>query len=622
MLTDYNLRIKPELLVDNVSIELYSGQVMAILGSKGSGKEALMHLIGHRSIGESKGSILLNEVSLTHQVFQEQCSFMSRSELFSKSILLCHGLTVAESAHYISELTLNTVQSIKSSRVTSILDNFGLSHLSDVQIEKVTFAESRRLTIALNLIRDPLLILVEDPTADLDPADSYLVVSMLSNHAKKHGRLVVMTMDNPRSDVFPFLDKVTFMCLGSIVYSGNTHALIQAFDSAGFPCPIMENPLMYYLCLSTADRRSKDYFFDSLERIQLISKRLKLISKQGNVFSSQYDSSADQLLRDKTLTIPMTAYGRPPSRKLLITLIRRSFRSSLLRGPLLKKIFSLPLFFAFLYIFLAPKLDNYQHSFASRSNLILAAIFSASVITSAICTNSFKHHRNSYLGESVCNNFYRGHLFIISYFLTSIPFHLAASLLSGTVLYLSISSRSDLASWILTCAIIFLVSVSADQKTVALSRFIRSPFKIIILSVTLSIFFVILGSGTLRSAHAQSEWLSYLNYTNIFYYVGRMLHFNEFKNNGNLENVPAIVDHSLKSGLLSVISCSKVIPGRCLFLSGNHFLSTRYGIESEFLIHFFLPFILICITLIINLIIYSIRIPIKLISRILNNQTN
>ena len=591
---------------------------MAILGSKGSGKEALIHLIGHRSIGRSKGRILLNEVPLTHQVFQEQCSFLSRSG----SMFLCHSLTVAESAHYISELTLNTVQSIKSSRVTSILDNFGLSHLSDVQVEKVTFAESRRLTIALNLIRDPLLILVEDPTADLDPADSYLVVSMLSNHAKNHGRLVAMTMDNPRSDVFPFLDKVTFMCLGSIVYSGNTHALIQAFDSAGFPCPVMENPLIYYLCLSTADRRSKDCFFESLERIQLISKRLKLISKQGNVFSLQYYSSADQSLRDQTLTIPMTAYGRPPIKKLLITLIRRSFRSSLLRGPLLKKIFPLPLFFAFLYIFLAPKLDNYQHSFASRSNLILAAILSTSVITSAICANGFKHHRNAYLGESVCNNFYRGHLFIISHFLTSAPFHLAASLLSGTVLYLSISSRSDLASWILTCAMIFLVSVSADQQTVALSRFIGSPFKIIILSVTLSIFFVILGSGTLRSAHAQSEWLSYLNYVNIYYYVGRMLHFNEFQDNGNLDNVPAIVDHSLKSGLLSVISCSKIIPGRCLFLSGNHFLNMRYGIESEFLIHFLLPFILICITLIINLIIYSIRIPIKLINRILNNQIN
>lgn len=46
-----------------------------------------------------------------------------------------------------------------------------------------------------------------------------------------------------------------FLCLGGVVYSGGTRAMLEYFHAIGFPCPQLENPLMYYLCLSTVDRR-------------------------------------------------------------------------------------------------------------------------------------------------------------------------------------------------------------------------------------------------------------------------------------------------------------------------------------------------------------------------------
>ncbi len=86
-----------------------------------------------------------------------------------------------------------------------------------------------------------------------------------ANHAKKYNRIVLLTMEKPRSDIFPFLDrvmntikficpthvnfpifKVTYLCLGDVVYTGATRMMLDYFRSIGFPCPELENPLMYY----------------------------------------------------------------------------------------------------------------------------------------------------------------------------------------------------------------------------------------------------------------------------------------------------------------------------------------------------------------------------------------
>ena len=78
----------------------------------------------------------------------------------------------------------------------------------------------------------------------MDPLNTYFIVSILSNHAKKYNRIVMITMEKPRSDIFPFLDRVTYLCLGDVVYTGATRMMLDYFRSIGFPCPELENPLM------------------------------------------------------------------------------------------------------------------------------------------------------------------------------------------------------------------------------------------------------------------------------------------------------------------------------------------------------------------------------------------
>lgn len=67
--------------------------------------------------------------------------------------------------------------------------------------------------------------------------------------------------------------RALFLCLGGVVYSGGTRAMLEYFHAIGFPCPQLENPLMYYLCLSTVDRRSRDRFLESSQQIEALVDR-------------------------------------------------------------------------------------------------------------------------------------------------------------------------------------------------------------------------------------------------------------------------------------------------------------------------------------------------------------
>lgn len=222
------------LILKDVSMKLHAGELMAVLGSKGSGKRALLEVIGHRTSTESatKGQILLNDVPLTARLFQEQCGFVCRRTP------LLHGCSVRQHLHYMAMMSLRTSASIRRSRVKQVLVDLALTAVANRQPHQLTKSEQTRLAIGLQLVRDPLLLLLDEPTSGLDPLHAYLVLSMLSAHAKRFGRLVLFTLDLVRSDLCPFLDRVTYLCLGDVVYSGPTWTMLDYFRSIHFPCPV------------------------------------------------------------------------------------------------------------------------------------------------------------------------------------------------------------------------------------------------------------------------------------------------------------------------------------------------------------------------------------------------
>lgn len=82
------------LVLKGVSLTVHSGEVMAILGSKGSGKRALLDVIARRTDDTSRGQVQLNGTPLTRSSFQQRCGYVTHSCSFIP------GLTVSQTLHY------------------------------------------------------------------------------------------------------------------------------------------------------------------------------------------------------------------------------------------------------------------------------------------------------------------------------------------------------------------------------------------------------------------------------------------------------------------------------------------------------------------------------------------
>jgi ABC-type multidrug transport system ATPase subunit len=145
-----------------------------------------------------RGSVLLNGAPLTKNLFQQRCGYVTHQYDFIP------GLTVSQTLHYTPTILSGY---LKSSKVRQILADLALSQVANKKVENLSVSERRRLAIGVQLVRDPVMLLLDEPTQGLDPLAAYLLISILSNSAKKTGCGILLSMEKPRSDVFPFLDR-------------------------------------------------------------------------------------------------------------------------------------------------------------------------------------------------------------------------------------------------------------------------------------------------------------------------------------------------------------------------------------------------------------------------------
>ncbi|KAF7273656.1 hypothetical protein GWI33_013642, partial [Rhynchophorus ferrugineus] len=415
--------IKTGIILKDVSMTVQSGEVLAVLGSKGSGKKALLDVISRRVQGPIRGQILLNNQPMSLCLFQQRCGYVTHK------CDLIPGLTVEQTLYY---TPTRLTGYLKKSKVKQVMADLALSQVSNRCVEKLTKSEYRRLMIGIQLIKDPVILLLDEPTWDLDPLNTYLVVSILSNAAKKYGSAIVLTMEKPRSDVFPFLDRVLYLCLGDAVYAGGTRQMLEYFDAIGFPCPQLENPLMYYLCLSTVDRRSRERFLESNHQIAALVEKFKIEGgayRKGTSISPSHVSEHPKmpLLLGKigSMNVAWTVYMRLLSATL-------SFKKAGLRQIFLR-LFLVPLYFFFLWIFYN-KMENYQHTFVTRSGLILNSLCGVYFLGILNTILLYPIYRTRYFQESQ-EGLYGGTIFLLTYNLVSIPFSFISVMASSAIIY-------------------------------------------------------------------------------------------------------------------------------------------------------------------------------------------
>ncbi|XP_060071936.1 ATP-binding cassette sub-family G member 8-like [Ylistrum balloti] len=265
---------EPRTVLKNVSFSVTSGKMLAVLGSSGSGKTSLLDVLaGRNDGGEVRGEIYLNDVARTNSMIRSCSAYVRQDDR-----LLAH-LTVKETLMFVAQLKLPTTMSMKQveKRVDMVISELGLRHVSDTKVGNaesrgVSGGERRRVSIGVQLLLDPSILFLDEPTSGLDAFTAHHLVETLSKLARNN-RTVLMSIHQPRSDIFELFDLMMIMTSGRQVYFGEANKMVDYFTEKGFPCPALTNPCDYYVDLATIDCTSDVTETESTDTVNTLIQR-------------------------------------------------------------------------------------------------------------------------------------------------------------------------------------------------------------------------------------------------------------------------------------------------------------------------------------------------------------
>ncbi|XP_057414311.1 ATP-binding cassette sub-family G member 8 isoform X2 [Balaenoptera acutorostrata] len=262
-----------ELGIQNLSFKVRSGQMLAVIGSSGCGRASLLDVITGRGHGGKikSGQIWINGQRSTPQLVRKCVAHVRQHDQ------LLPNLTVRETLAFVAQLRLprDFSQAQRDKRVDDVIAELRLrqcanTRMGNAYVRGVSGGERRRVSIAVQLLRNPGILILDEPTSGLDSFTAHNVVKTLSRLAKGN-RLVLISIQQPRSDIFRLFDLVLLMTSGTTIYLGSAQHMVQYFTAAGHPCPRYSNPADYYVDLTSIDRRSKEQEVATREKAQSLA---------------------------------------------------------------------------------------------------------------------------------------------------------------------------------------------------------------------------------------------------------------------------------------------------------------------------------------------------------------
>lgn len=210
-----------------------SGRLIGIIGGSGSGKSTLLNVL-NGNIKPKRGNIRINgfDIHEHKNLLKGVIGFVPQDDLLVKE------LTVFQNLYFNARLCFDNYSEEQINKVVEqALIDFDLVEARDLNVGDafntiLSGGQRKRLNIALELIREPAILFVDEPTSGLSSADSEKIITLLKRQALK-GKLVISNIHQPSSDVFKMLDKLIVMDQGGrIIYYGNPISAITYFKRA------------------------------------------------------------------------------------------------------------------------------------------------------------------------------------------------------------------------------------------------------------------------------------------------------------------------------------------------------------------------------------------------------
>ena len=215
------------------SFQAESGQLVGVMGNSGVGKSILLNVLnGNQKLNTGRICINGYDISTEKKELEGIVGYVPQDDLLIEELTVFQNLMfnarLCFSKHTEAEL-LNVVN--------QCLTDFDLMEAQELKVGNplnkfISGGQRKRLNIALELMREPAVLFVDEPTSGLSSSDSEKVMLLLKRQTIK-GKLVIVNIHQPSSDIFKVFDKLLMMDHGGrIIFQGNPMDAVVYFRNA------------------------------------------------------------------------------------------------------------------------------------------------------------------------------------------------------------------------------------------------------------------------------------------------------------------------------------------------------------------------------------------------------
>uniref|UniRef100_A0A1A9W0H5 ABC transporter domain-containing protein n=1 Tax=Glossina brevipalpis TaxID=37001 RepID=A0A1A9W0H5_9MUSC len=248
-------------ILQNVNGEFKSGELTAIMGPSGAGKTTLLNILAGFGAKHSSGEILVNENPRDMKTFRKMSRYIMQNDMIDPHF------TVLESMMLSAGLKLGTTipQEQKMQIINEILTMLRLQKAANTKGLRLSGGERKRLSIAMELVNNPPIIFLDEPTTGLDDTSSSQCIALLRRIAHA-GRTVICSIHTPPAKLFEMFDKVYIMAEGECIYQGSVSNIVPYLAYVGLTCPLTYNPADFII--EAACREYGDYHSSMVNTIE------------------------------------------------------------------------------------------------------------------------------------------------------------------------------------------------------------------------------------------------------------------------------------------------------------------------------------------------------------------
>jgi len=222
-----NLSYGSRLILDNINFKINEGQIFGMLGPNGVGKSTIFNLITGL-IQPNSGKIKLNSTDvLDYPIYL-------RTKKFHIGYVPQYGgyfndLTLYQNLKAIAEIVIND-KTREENKINSLISKFELENLKDVKAKFLSGGQKKKLVIALSLLSDPKVLLLDECFAALDVLTIKMLQEIIVN-LQKETNITICICDHQARDLLACVDKAMILSNCKIVAEGSPQELVNNIDA-------------------------------------------------------------------------------------------------------------------------------------------------------------------------------------------------------------------------------------------------------------------------------------------------------------------------------------------------------------------------------------------------------